>query len=123
MRMTTLDLLLKRLPLLLALACVALADSLDGGTTWRTSGEKFRAAMTVERWSEALAKVRGPLGATQQRTAASTTFSHALPGVPDGDYATIEFRTAFARKAESSETVRLEREHDGAWRVIGYFIR
>lgn len=99
------------------------ADALDGGATWRSAGAKFREAITVERWSEALDKVRRPLGALEQRTAAATQFSKSLPGVPDGEYATLQFHTAFAKKAESSETVRLEREHDGVWRVIGYFIR
>lgn len=30
---------------------------------------------------------------------------------------------AFANKAAAAETVNLMKEPDGAWRVIGYFIR
>jgi len=45
-----------------------------------------------------------------------------IPGAPDGDYALLEFRTSFAKKTNSRETVTLEREADDTWRVIGYFI-
>ena len=45
------------------------------------------------------------------------------PGVPDGEYSLLVFRSGFTKKADSRETVTLEREADGVWRVIGYFIR
>ncbi len=102
---------------------LAVTDTLDGGKSWRMAGTKFRAAISVEKWTEALGKVREPLGAVEQRTAESTKLAKSLPGVPDGEYATIEFRTAFEKKREAAEIVRLERESDGAWHVIGYFIR
>jgi hypothetical protein len=35
----------------------------------------------------------------------------------------LVFRSSFAKKIDSGETVTLEREADGAWRVIGYLIR
>jgi hypothetical protein len=43
--------------------------------------------------------------------------------VPAGDYAVLLFRTAFERQTVAGETVTLEREKDGRWRVIGYFIQ
>ncbi len=52
----------------------------------------------------------------------STQFTKTFPGAPDGDYALLVFRTSFAKKIDSRETVTLEHEADGAWRVIGYFI-
>ena len=69
-------------------------------------------------------KARTPLGALDQRTIFETTFDKVLPdGGPEGEYALVMYRTAFAKKADSVETVTLEREKDGVWRVIGYFIR
>jgi Protein of unknown function (DUF4019) len=35
----------------------------------------------------------------------------------------VLFRTAFEKKTDAAETVTLEREPDGKWRVIGYTIR
>ena len=102
---------------------LALADRGDGGATWDATGKKFRDAITRERWTEALAAVRNPLGAVTQRSVLSTTFRKSVPGAPDGEYVTVLFRTSFAGKTDGGETVTLEHEADGAWRVVGYFIQ
>ena len=47
----------------------------------------------------------------------------SFPGAPDGEYSLLVFRSTFANKTDSRETVTLEREADGNWRVIGYFVR
>ncbi|MEO5701524.1 MAG: DUF4019 domain-containing protein [Casimicrobiaceae bacterium] len=99
------------------------ADRLDGEATWKHAGAKFRSALTTEAWAKALRDARSRFGATQQRAAVSTRFESAFPNVPAGDYALVQFRTAFERHSEGRETVTLEREPDGTWRVIGYFIR
>jgi hypothetical protein len=36
--------------------------------------------------------------------------------------ALAQFRTTFAKKTDTRETVTLEHEADGAWRVVGYVI-
>lgn len=103
---------------------LAQTDKIDGAASYAATGAKFKDSVTVDRWTEALQKARGPLGATEQRTIFETTFDKALPdGGPEGEFALVMYRTAFAKKADSVETVTLEREKDGVWRVIGYFIR
>ena len=53
-----------------------------------------------------------------------TAFGTKLSGLTvEGEYASLVFRTSFANQADARETVTLERESDGAWRVVGYFIR
>lgn len=99
------------------------ADRLDGAATWAAAGAKFKAAITPARWTEALRAARSPWGAVEQRALTSTRFDTAFAGAPPGDYALVQFRTAYAKKSEGHETVTLEREPDGTWRVIGYFIR
>jgi hypothetical protein len=100
-----------------------IADRGDGAAGWRAAGKQFQNALTSDQWAEALKKVRPPLGEVTDRTLASTEFAKSFPGVPDGDYALLLFRSSFAKKTDSSETVTLEREADGNWRVIGYLIR
>ena len=68
-------------------------------------------------------QVRPSLGALSERTLLSTQFTNSFAGAPDGDYALLVFRSSFANKTDSRETVTLQREGDGPWRVIGYFIR
>jgi hypothetical protein len=102
---------------------LAVIDRADYAASWQAAGAKFRLSISPERWSEAVSAVRGPLGKLSQRSMLKTTFTRSFPGVPDGDYALVVFRTAFENKTEGEETVTLEHESDGAWRVIGYFIR
>jgi hypothetical protein len=67
--------------------------------------------------------MRAPLGAIKSRTIVKTSFQKSFPGVPDGDYALIIYTTSYANKADGRETLTLEREPDGRWRIVGYFIR
>lgn len=103
---------------------LAKTDKVDAAASYDAAGAKFKDAVTVDRWAEALQKARAPLGALDQRSMIQTTFDKKLPdGGPDGEYSLVMYRTAFAKKADSIETVTLEREKDGVWRVIGYYIR
>jgi hypothetical protein len=102
---------------------LALSDKAPAAATWKETGAKFQAAITPDRWAEAFGAVRDPLGEVQQRTIQAAQFQQSIPGAPDGQYAIVLFRTAFARKADASETVTLEYEADGKWRVVGYFVK
>ena len=102
---------------------LVLIDRGDYAASWKAAGEKFRTAITAERWASAVTAVREPLGALSQRSILNTNFARTFPGAPEGDYALVVFRTAFAKRTENDETVTLEHERDGQWRVIGYFIR
>jgi len=102
---------------------LTITDRGDGGATWDAAGKQFKIAITRERWSESMAAVRKPFGAMTQRSVLSTTFPKSIPGASDGDYSMVLFRTSFANRVDSRETVTLEREPDGAWRVVGYVIQ
>ena len=102
---------------------LAITDRGDGGATWDAAGKQFKNAITRERWSESLEAVRKPFGAVSQRSVLSTNFPKSIPGAPDGDSSMVLFRTSFANRVDSRETVTLEREPDGAWRVVGYVIQ
>ncbi len=101
---------------------LALADKLDGAATWDHAGAKFKAALTKDRWTQALNEARGPFGPVVQRAMLTTRFTKSVPGQPDGEYALLQFRTSFVKKDSARETVTLERS-DGKWRVVGYFIQ
>jgi len=106
-----------------ALKWLAYTDKLEGEPSWQAAGEKFRTQMPLDVWSKTLEIVRGPLGAVSQRALVNSSFLKEMPGVPDGEYALLVFRTAFENKTEGHESVTLEREKDGTWRVVGYFLR
>ncbi len=102
---------------------LALTDALDAAGSYNAAGARFRETITAEGWAAALQQARAPLGALEQRSTLSTQLANKLPDGPEGEFALVLFRTSFANKADSRETVTLEREADGAWHVIGYFIR
>jgi len=106
-----------------ARAWLALTDAGDVQGSWKAGGKKFQASLDVESWEEALQKVRTPLGQMMGRSVLATRFLSSMPGGPDGDYAQILYDTTFLEVGPSRETVTLEREPDGVWRVIGYYIR
>jgi Protein of unknown function (DUF4019) len=102
---------------------LALTDRGDGASSWAVTGKQFQNAITVERWTEGLDAVRPPLGELVGRTLVSTELARTFPGAPaEGDYALLVFRSSFAKRSEVQETMTLEREPDGVWRVIGYSI-
>jgi hypothetical protein len=102
---------------------LAIADANNADKAWQQSGAQFRKAITVERFAEGLAKERAPRGALVQRSVTATQFDRTFRKLPEGDYALVTFRTAYAKQATAAELVTLERESDGVWRVIGYVIR
>jgi hypothetical protein len=107
-----------------ARAFLALADRDDGNASWQIAGKQFQNAMTSAGWTEALHSVRVPLGSAGERALLSTKFTTNFAGAAaEGDYALLLYRTSFANRTDARETVTLEREPDGEWRVIGYFIR
>ena len=102
---------------------LALTDRDDARASWSATGKQFQNAISADKWANALKQVRPPHGALVERTLLSTQFTTSFQGAPDGDYVLLVFRSSFAKKIDSRETVTLEHEADGAWRVIGYFIR
>jgi hypothetical protein len=106
-----------------AVAWIARADAADYAATWETAAAVFKASITVDAWTQAVRSVRDPLGAVQSRAEGSITMATSLPGVPDGNYAVLQYTTAFANKAAAVETVVLALDTDSQWKVAGYFIK
>lgn len=90
--------------------------------SWEAAGQKFRTALPLAAWADELKKERAPLGAVASRATFNTSFRNTFPGEPEGEYALIAYMTSFAGRPQGRETVTLEREADGKWRVIGYDI-
>jgi para-nitrobenzyl esterase len=105
-----------------AMAWLALTDAQNWNQSWSSAGTIFQSHISQAGWASAGAPVRQPLGAVVSRSLQSITKANSLPGVPDGEYELLQFRTAFAQKSDAIETVVLAHEPSG-WKVDGYFIR
>jgi Protein of unknown function (DUF4019) len=105
-----------------ARAWLALVDR-DAQAAWNAGGDKFRKSMSPEVWTESLKKEQSDNGDAVSRTVGPVRFLKNIAGMPDGDYAQVLFRTTFKNNPNGRESLTLEREADGQWRVIGYFAR
>lgn len=106
-----------------AVQWLVLLDKADYPGSWAQTGAAFRNAVTAEEWTAAAMGTRGRLGVLRERKNKSVQLSNSLPGVPDGEYAVVQFDSVFEQKEKTQESLTLVREPDGAWRVVGYFIR
>lgn len=102
---------------------LALVDTGKYADSWEQSAGLLKSAVTMAAWITAVSHVREPLGALKSRHLQSTTFTHTLPGAPDGNYVVIKYATQFENKQSAIETVTPLQEKDGTWRVSGYFIK
>lgn len=97
---------------------------IDGGDYalgWARAGSPFKAKMTAQVLQSKVEPARAPLGAILQRRLSSLTFAGTAPGLPEANYAVVQFRSRFAGPDTVGETVWLVSEND-RWMVIGYFI-
>ncbi|MGB3796330.1 MAG: DUF4019 domain-containing protein [Alteraurantiacibacter sp.] len=105
-----------------ALTWLALADAGEWERSWDEAADMFQSQVTAAQWKSAATDVRGPLGAVVSREILSVKQTDTLPGVPPGDYALVQFATAFAEAPGSVETVVM-RSEGGDYKTVGYFIR
>lgn len=102
---------------------LALVDASDYEKSWQQAGTAFKSAITAQRWAQVCAAARTPLGTVRSRSSQGIEPSATLPGMPDGQYATLKFAATFEHKASAIETVTLILEPDSQWRIVGYFIQ
>jgi hypothetical protein len=102
---------------------LALTDAGNYSTSWEQASSLFKAAISQSGWQSAVQAARSPLGKLQSRAFKSATFTHSLPGAPDGEYVVLQYESQFEHKAHAIETVTPMQEKDGAWRVSGYFVK
>jgi len=106
-----------------AKAWVALVDAAKFAESWDAAGAMFRERVAREEWVKMLQVNRTPLGKVVSRALKSKQYNTSLPGVPDGSYVVTQFDTSFESKKAAVETVTMVLEKDGAWRMVGYFIK
>ena len=98
-----------------------LVDDKNYADAYKQMGAGARAKASEQGFAAKVGGKRAPLGAMSSRTLKDVKLTKTLPGMRDGQYATVRYDTAFAHEAAAVETVNLESEN-GAWSVVGYFI-
>lgn len=96
-------------------------DDQNYADAYKQMGRVARDKVAEQNFAEKVGGLRTPLGAMSSRTLKDVKMTKTLPGMRDGQYATVRFDSAFAHKAAAVETVTMVSEN-GAWSVVGYFI-
>ncbi len=100
---------------------LGLLDDKNYTDAYKQMGAAAQGKIKSDAFAEQLGSTRGPLGAMATRAIKSIKMSNTLPGMRDGQYATVQFDSSFAHKAQATETVVLASDK-GAWSVVGYHI-
>lgn len=101
---------------------LALVDAKEYKKSWEEAAPYFQEHVALPLWEQQIAAVRKPLGKVTSRELMRAQYATALPGAPEGEYVVIQFKTNFADKPDSIETVT-PMMADGSWRVSGYYIK
>jgi hypothetical protein len=104
-------------------AWLKLVDRGEYDRSWQEAAAYFRKVVERDQWNKTLTGVRQPLGEVESRELLEAKYRSSLAGAPDGEYVVIRFRTSFANKADSQETITPMLDPDGRWRVSGYYIK
>jgi opacity protein-like surface antigen len=102
---------------------LSVVDAGQYGQSWDEAAELFKHNISKSQWERAVGDVRKQTGALKTRELESAKPAHQLPGVPDGDYVVIVYRSSFAEAPVATETVTPMRDADGHWRVAGYYVK
>ncbi len=102
---------------------LGLVDEGQYAESWNESAPVFQGVVTEQNWTDALDKVRKPLGSLVSRNLKSAKEMTRMPGAPDGKYVVMQFDTSFANKSSAIETVTVGPEENGQWKASGYFIK
>ena len=102
-------------------------DLIDRGAytaAWQTAAGVVRTQVTSGQWESTMKTFREPMGKLVARQLFHHKFTTTLPGMEDGRYLLIRYKTRFENKDAAIETLTLiQGPEDDTWRVGGYFIK
>ena len=102
---------------------LALLDKHDVKQLYTASGKRFRQGISEEKWGEVAESGRQQFGVVKSRTLIAADSPPETPNRPKGEFMTVVFRADFDKRGVGTESLTLEREDDGKWRVIGYLMK
>jgi DNA-binding CsgD family transcriptional regulator len=105
----------------IALKWLQLWDRQEWAECWREAGAQVKSAISETGFVAAAHNARELVGPVSSRKLVTVTALDSAPGLAQGDYINVVFRTDFARKKGATETVTLAREGSD-WKVIGHHI-
>ena len=100
---------------------LSLLDQGDYHEAFEWKAQDFRMAQTQTQFVRYMQARRAPFGNALGRKFIGAINTHKIVGVPEGNYFSVLFKTAFEKKSETAERVILVQQSVG-WRVLEYRI-
>ena len=104
-------------------AWVKLIDTGDYSAAYDQSGAQFKPMTDKDAWIKQITPYRAALGPMVSRTVESAEYSDSIPDLKPGQYVRLKYKTAFSRMPNSHEEITAQKESDGVWRPLGYYVR
>jgi hypothetical protein len=104
-------------------AWVKLIDQGDYSDAWDQTGAQFKKMVGKDAWAKQIDPFRKSLGPLNTRTVESATYTDSIEGATPGKYVIIKYTSSFKRKPATLEEITAQKEDDGVWRSLGYYIR
>src|ERR1051325_2214556 len=100
---------------------LGLLDQGDYEEAFEWEAQDFRMARTQAQFVRYMQARRAPFGRSISRSIVGAANIHKFAGVPEGNYESVIFKTAFENKSPTAERVIMVKQNVG-WRVIDYRI-
>ena len=104
-----------------ALSWLELLDDGDYEEAFEFEAQDFRMSRTQAQFVRYMQARRAPFGHTVSRSVIGSANIHKMVGLPEGNYESVIFKTAFEHKAPTAERVILVKQ-GVPWRVVDYKI-
>ena len=95
-----------------------LADTGDENGEWDQASPIFQSHITRPDWVRTIENMRHQLGRTISREVSGVEKKKTLPGMPDGPYAIVRFKSSFEKLPKATEYVTVIQEKDESWKVV-----
>ena len=102
---------------------VKVIDQGDYGAAYDQTGAQFKKMVGKDAWVKQITPYRGALGAVNSRKLESADYSGDIPDLQPGQYVLLKYKTSFKSMPNSHEEVTVQKEKDGVWRCLGYYVR
>jgi hypothetical protein len=101
-------------------AWMALLDNGSYSQAWEGAAASMHDCVSQADFDNEMQGIRGSLGKVQSRDIKSQRRMVNPAGLPEGDYCFISYTTTFENRPNMAETLMLELEQDGIWRISAY---
>ena len=101
---------------------LSLLDQSTAGACWATPSATKEDGVSTDHLLAVVKAFRSRFGEPVRRTVAAEENSKSVPGMPDGNYKILSFKTVFTSKSDVTEAVILSKVAQD-WQVSGYCIR